>query len=123
MKPEGIRIRHKSLKSVMLVIRDQSRPLKQTNGKPLPQNFVIDPCRTCGTPHDVKTYHLDLDGEGTIIVSTTVYEKLQALADHGGFEFVNRVVNPPAQELKIPLVLQKAKAFDPIRKEHIHGGS
>ncbi len=121
-KAEGIRIRHKTLKGIMLVVRDQSRPLLTTDKKPLPLNFPLDPCSTCGVPHSVKTYHLQLDSEGTIIVSRTVYEKLQGLADHAGFEFANVVDNPPDQILKVPLVEQKVIAFkpEPIRKEHIH---
>ena len=121
-KAEGIRIRHKTLRGIMLVVRDQSRPLLTTDGKPLPKNFHLDPCATCGVPHYVKTYHLQLDSEGTIIVGRPIYEKLQRLADSAGFDFSNVVDNPPDQILRVPLVEQKVVAFTPrpIRKEHIH---
>ena len=121
-KAEGIRIRHKTLKGILLVVRDQSRPLLTTDGKPLPPNFHLDNCTTCGVPHDVKTYHLQLDSEGTIIVGRPIFEKLQGLADHAGFELANVVDDPPDQVLHIPLVLQPVKAFtpEPIRREHIH---
>ena len=119
----GIRIRHKTLKSVLLVVRDQSRPLTLPGGKPLPSNIELSKCSTCGVPHDVKTYHLLLDGEGTITVSLEIYQSLLKLADHAGFEFANHVPDPPDQVLKVPKVEQKAKAFDPepIRRELIHG--
>ncbi len=121
-KAEGIRIRHKTLKGILLVIRDQSRPLLSTEGKPLPKNFPHATCITCGMPHDVKTYHLPLDSEGTIIVGRPIFEKLKRLADQGGFDFVNVVDDPPDQVLKVPFVQQLTKAFspEPIRREHIH---
>ena len=73
-------------------------------------------------PHDVKTYHLPLDSEGTIIVGRPIFEKLKRLADQGGFDFVNVVDDPPDQVLKVPFVQQLTKAFspEPIRREHIH---
>lgn len=122
-KAMGIRIRHKTLQGIMLVVRDQSRPLTLPGGKPLPPNFPLDRCSTCGVPHDVKTYHLPLDSEGTVIVSKTIYENLQKLADHAGFDFANVVDDPPDQVLRIPLVQQKVAAFDPepIRREKVHG--
>jgi hypothetical protein len=110
----GVRIRHKTLKSILLVVRDKSRPI------PNPRNKKVGTCRTCGVPHDVKTYHLPLDSEGCVIVSTTIYEKLLSLADHAGFELVNAVAKPPAQKLVLPKVDQKVKAFDPIRRDFIH---
>lgn len=121
-KTVGLRIRHKTLKGILLVVRDQSRPLLTTDGKPLPSNFILDDCITCGTPHDVKTYHLPLDSEGTTIVSREIFEKLRGLEDHAGFELANVVDDPPDQVLHIPLVLQPVKAFtpEPIRREHIH---
>jgi hypothetical protein len=116
-KEGGIRIRHKTLKGVMLVVRDQSRPI------PHRQGYVFPKCATCGYPHDVKTYHLQLDSEGTIIVSLEIYRNLQRLVDHAGFDFANHVSNPPTQIIKPQFVDQKAKAFDPepIRRDHVHG--
>lgn len=116
-KEGGIRIRHKTLKSVMLVIRDKARPIKA------PEGYVFPKCATCGYPHDVKTYHLNLDSEGTIIVSLEIYRNLQKLVDHGGFDFANHVPDPPTQKIILPKVDQRARAFDPEpkRKDHIHG--
>ena len=116
-KEGGIRIRHKTLKSVMLVVRDKARPIKA------PVGYVFPKCATCGYPHDVKTYHLQLDAEGTTIVSLEIYRNLQKLVDHAGFDFANHVPDPPAQKIHLPFVDQKAKAFDPepIRRDHVHG--
>jgi len=75
----------------MIVLRDQSR------------KFQPDPlqiCRICGYPHDCKTYHLQLVG-GAVIVSTTIWDRLQDMPDHGGFQEVNVVEAPPAQGLNL----------------------
>lgn len=53
-------------------------------------------------PHEVKTYHLQLDSQGTVIVSTTVWGRMQQLYDSGGFEPVNVVSKPPTQGLVLP---------------------
>jgi hypothetical protein len=77
----------------LVILRDVSRPLK-----PHPQQAI---CRICGHPHDYKTYHFQLDAEGTIIVSTTIWERLLAMPDHGGFEKINVVEEPPTQHMAL----------------------
>lgn len=120
---EGIRIRHKTLKGVMLVIRDKERPFQKPHNN---SSFKFPICSTCGYPHECKTYHLQLDSEGTIIVSTTVYDNLSKLIDKGGFDIVNMVAKPPTQHLVVPRADQIMKAFnpestpEPIRREHVN---
>jgi len=113
---EGIRIRHKSLKSVMLVVRDVSRPILKPHS-----SYRFPVCGICGYPHEHKTYHLQLDSEGTLIVSQKVYDRIMALGDQAGFEKVNMVKDPPTQVLLIPKADQKVKAFNPDRREHVYG--
>jgi len=110
-KAQGIRIRHKTLKGVLLVVRDQKRPI------PNPHNYKLPICSSCMVPHDVKTYHLQLDDEGTIIVSKTVYERLSALDDRAGFETSNTVNSPPTQTLQIPIAKKLIQAFDPVKEQ------
>lgn len=74
------------------IVRDVSRPLQ---GPPFPE------CSRCGH-HDVKTYHLQLDGDGTVMVNIGVWDRLQKLFDNGGFEKVNDVEEPPVQQLLMP---------------------
>lgn len=74
------------------IVRDLSRPF---NGPPWAD------CHMCGH-HEVKTYHFQLDGEGTIMVSTTIWERLQMMFDCGGFEKVNVVAEPPSQGIVVP---------------------
>ncbi len=113
-KAQGIRIRHKTLRGVLLVVRDQKRPI------PNPHNYKLPICSTCKVPHDVKTYHLKLDDEGTIIVSKTIYEKLSALDDKAGFETANTVNNPPTQTLQVPIAKQLVQVFDIKGEEKIN---
>jgi hypothetical protein len=77
----------------LVILRDVSRPIP-----PHPQNPA---CRHCGHPHEYKTYHFQLDAEGTIIVSTTIWERLLAMPDRGGFEKVNVVAEPPTQQIQL----------------------
>lgn len=79
----------------MVILRDVSRPL----GAASVQRKEI--CKFCGTPHECKTYHFQLDGDGTIIVSETIWNRLQAMYDHGGFEKVNVVASPPDVHLSL----------------------
>ena len=96
IEPDPARLRAEGITDTagrLFIIRDISRPFI-----PNPDH----PCGVCGTPHDCKTYHLQLDTDGTVLVSTTIWERLQRLYDHGGFRLVNHTPDPPAQQLIIP---------------------
>lgn len=58
-------------------------------------------CWQCGH-HEFKTYHFQLDQDGTIIVSTAIWDRLQTMFDNGGFEKVNVVAKPPSQTIELP---------------------
>jgi hypothetical protein len=95
IQPQPARLRAEGVGSAahrLFVVRDVTRPL------PPPWSA----CGTCGVAHGCKTYHLQLDGDGTVIVSTTIWANLQRLHDRGGFEQVNVVATPPAQGLVFP---------------------
>lgn len=97
IQPQPARLRADGITSTahrLFIVRDVSRPIR-----PSPHNPT---CRMCGRVHECKTYHLQLDAEGTAIVSTTVWARLQAMPDHGGFEPVNVVAKPPTQGLVLP---------------------
>ena len=99
----GIRIRPQADRHVpdnaIVVIVDKDRPTPlPKDGRPL--SAVKETCQTCGILHEHKAYHLQLRA-GSIIVSDTIWRRLQGLIDDGGFEFVNVVENPPAQGLSI----------------------
>jgi hypothetical protein len=97
IQPQPARLRAEGIGSVagrLFIVRDVTRPLPADPHRPA--------CRLCGHPHTCKTYHLQLDADGTVIVSTTIWENMQRLYDHGGFEPVNVVAEPPAQGLIVP---------------------
>lgn len=95
IQPQSGRLQAEGITDVagrMFVVRDVTRPLRPP--------YVF--CQVCGVPHECKTYHLKLDGDGTVIVSETVWANLQRLYDCGGFEAVNVVSQPPSQGLILP---------------------
>jgi hypothetical protein len=75
-------------------VRDLTRPVKT-----YPRNPV---CSICRMRHEFKTYHFQLDSDGTVMVSTTIWDRLRRLHDCGGFEVVNVVAEPPAQGFELP---------------------
>lgn len=77
--------------------------------------------------HLTKTYHLNLDDTGAVIVSTTIWGQLQRTANHGGFIFDSIVDNPPMQYARPPHVKVKVHGVDlagvvkPKRRQHSTG--
>jgi hypothetical protein len=43
-----------------------------------------------------------LDADLTVMVSTTIWDRLRGLFDCGGFQAVNVVADPPAQQIVVP---------------------
>lgn len=101
IEPEPARLAAEGITDVagrLFIVRDVTRP------------FTADPahpCGTCGCPHDCKTYHLQLAADGTVMVSTTVWDRLQRLWDNGGFRLVNHTPDPPTQQISIPTATVK----------------
>ena len=99
----GVRIRPKNRHvpvSSMCVVRDLARPFPPpANGRRLED--VQPKCSICAVQHFHKTYHLQLDGDGTVIVSPGIWAQLQTMVDAAGFEYVNHVEDPPAQRLAL----------------------
>jgi hypothetical protein len=79
----------------MIVVRDITRPLpKPKYGERLED---VQPfCSICKIQHFHKVYHLQLRA-GSVIVSETIWEKLQQMVETAGFDFMNYVEDPPAQ--------------------------
>lgn len=99
----GVRIRPKDRHvpvSSMCVVRDIARPFPPpADGRRLAD--VQPKCSICGVQHFHKTYHLQLDGDGTAIVSPTIWQHLEGMVDSAGFELVNYVADPPAQTIAL----------------------
>ncbi len=100
---DGVRIRFVGAEvpdNALIIVRDITRPFT-----PAPDQI----CRLCHRPHDCKTYHIQLNGDGTALVSTTIWKHLSLLYDDGGFELVNTVKEPPAQKIAMPTAVAKVK--------------
>lgn len=112
----GVRLAHPKAQGGLYLVEDLSRPYP----RPLY-------CATCSSAlraeiaHHVKTYHLTLDGGGTVIVSTGIYERLKKIPGLGGLQLVNSVADPPPQrldldgELKAPPIVTSQRDFRPFQ--------
>lgn len=86
----GVRLHHPTHRSCTFLAEDVTRPYR-----------VPVTCPVCsaahGAPvqHHVKTYHLDLDSEGDVIVSETVFARLKTMPGLAGLFPKNEVAKPP----------------------------
>lgn len=85
----GVRLAHETLRGQTLVL---VHPTKRYRVPYL--------CPRCNEVHERKTVHLDLDGEGTVIVSPGVFEELREMG-LPGLRVMNEVRRPPAQVISV----------------------
>lgn len=85
----GLRLTHPTLRGVRLTVEVPHRRLKAPMA-----------CSSCNAFHDFKTYHLDLDGEGAVIVSPEVWGQLQQVPGNP-LRFANPVPRPPSRTLAL----------------------
>jgi hypothetical protein len=81
----GIRITHPTERGVTFLLVDGKRPYRY------PVN-----CIRCLRPHEMKTYHIDLDGLGAAIVSREIWDRLKRIPGQP-FALDGEVAKPPAQ--------------------------
>ena len=74
-------------------------------------------CPTCHTVHERKTYHLNLDDTGAVIVSPVVFERLKEIG-LAGLEIVNEVAKPPPLIVTAPQIKIPGRAITPGMREH-----
>ena len=91
----GVRLGHSGLRNTTLVL---FHPVKKYKNGP----YL---CPKCGTSHVYKSYHLDLDDQGTVIVSVGVFNALRELG-LPGLTILNEVAKPPPQHLAVGGVAQ-----------------
>ena len=82
----GARLTHPTAKSCIFLIEDMSQPY------PVP--FL---CPTCARTHLHKAHHLEVDGDGAVIVALPMWEHYRTTFTDSGFVFANEVVTPPTQ--------------------------
>ena len=85
--PAGHRLQHSHLRFGLFTVPIPWIPIDKGKG------YL---CPTCQVTHMVKTIHLQLDSDGTVIVSQGVYERLKkaGLETHG-LTRIGTVLNPP----------------------------
>lgn len=86
----GIRIQHPSARSVRYTVVDGAVPY------PVPYHCTPPAMGGCGSVHDFKTHHLNLDETGAAIVSEGVFERIRGRLALDGFVITNEVERPPA---------------------------
>lgn len=96
----GVRIQHVTDRNCRWTLIERDRPY--------PTPYVCTPPEFggCGTVHESKAHHLNLDETGSVIVGDVLYERLRPLLLTCGFAVVNEVRKPPT--LGIGLAPQRA---------------
>lgn len=97
----GVRIRHHTR-------RNQRLPVPLLH-KPFP---VAHECHVCHTWHPCKVLHLDLDGEGAVIVSPEIWGDLQRTTNRGGFTVDGEIAKPPAQTIAPETIKLELRGVD-----------
>ncbi len=87
IKRVGVRLFHESLRNCVYVVVHPTKGYKHP--------YL---CPTCNKQHERKSIHLNLDSEGSVIVSSGVLEDLRQ-AGMPGLTIANEVTNPPMQTL------------------------
>lgn len=108
---EGVRIQHPTARSVTFSVTDGNRPYRV----PLACGasiVVAGELRPCGRIHTFKTYHLNLDETGAVIVSQEIVERLRRIAGQP-FAVANPVPHPPDQVVRPPRLILRATAIKP----------
>lgn len=104
----------------MVVVVDHDRPLRPAldgEGRIIPLEQTQPECSVCTRvgngyrKHTTKAYHVQLEADGTAIVSAGVWAGLQA-SHRNPFQVVNVVGAPPPVTLLIPPV--RLTAADPV---------
>jgi hypothetical protein len=124
VKRVGVRLAHATLRNCTWVV-------------PTRRKYKKGPyqCPTCNKEHEFKTYHLNLDDQGTCIVSEQIFKNLKRLS-LPDLSIANEVNDPPSQTLfmgstpkvfnievrkrglKPDLIVATNKLFDPRRRVH-----
>jgi len=85
----GIRVQHPMARNVRYTIVEPHIPYGRPFDCPPPA------AGGCGSTHLFKTHHLNIDGEGAVIVSTGVFDRIKRRLVLDGFVVTNEVAAPP----------------------------
>lgn len=101
----GVRIQHPSARSTTFTIVDASRPYRTPWACPPPPIG-------CARTHGFKTYHIRLDEVGSAIVAPEILDRLRRIPGQP-FRVTNDVAEPPAQTVRVPLLLVRTRPLAP----------
>lgn len=85
----GIRVQHPTARSCRFTVIDKRAPY------PVPFRCSPPEFGGCGSTHDFKAHHLNLDETGSAIVSEGVFERISGILAANGFRVANEVEKPP----------------------------
>jgi hypothetical protein len=88
----GIRVTHPDPK------KRNARYVVVDSSVPYPEPYTCTPPEFggCGSTHNFKTHHLNLDETGSVIVSQGVFDRIKERLALDGFVIGNEVKKPPA---------------------------
>jgi hypothetical protein len=84
----GVRIQHPTVRNARFTV---------VEAIPYPTPYQCTPPEFggCGSVHEFKTHHLNLDEAGAVIVGDVLYQKIRHLLVQNGFVETNVVKKPP----------------------------
>lgn len=85
----GVRIQHPTARECRVTVVESRNPYRQ------PYTCTPPDLGGCGSVHQFKTHHINLDAAGAGIVSETVYERIRPVLERQGFT-TSQVAKPPA---------------------------
>jgi hypothetical protein len=86
----GIRVVHDTARNVRFTIVENDHPYPSGPQQCTPPEFG-----GCGSTHEFKTHHLNIDEAGSAIVGDVLYERIKFLLVLNGFRESNVVAQPP----------------------------
>jgi len=86
----GVRVQHPTARNARFTIADGDRPY------PKPYTCTPPEFGGCGSVHEFKTHHLNVDETGAAIVERVLYTRIRGLLELAGFRETNEVAKPPA---------------------------
>src|SRR3990167_749255 len=86
----GVRIQHPTQRNVRVTVVESDKPY------PVPYQCTPPDLGGCGSVHQWKTHHINLDAVGAAIVSETVYARIKRGLTLAGFATTGQIKRPPA---------------------------
>lgn len=107
----GVRLRHANARNVRYTVVDSDRPY------PVPYVCSEPRLGGCGSTHTFKTYHLNLDDQGTVIVNAVLFARIKPRLIADGFTVAGEVANPPPQIIGAGIALPRVDLTLPVRSD------